>query len=243
MTVDLHAIRAARQPHTPRIRVAALDNDAMSLQMTQMLLTRQPIFDVIWTTQQPAVAIQSCISAIDRPDVLVVDMALNGITGLDVCSKIRRISDDIQFVGVTAYDPMAYLPKALEIGLTDIVRKDCFADIPRTVLKVMNGRYTTANENTGTASDSQMRPAVIGNDGADSNSGSETAPIISAPLSARELELLHHYAQGKSTAEIIDLMQVSKSTLWSYESRALKKLQARNRVEAVATCVRMHVLD
>ena len=60
-------------------------------------------------------------------------------------------------------------------------------------------------------------------------------------LSRRELETLRYYAQGLSTNDITDLMQTSKGTLRSYEERALAKLHARNRTEAVAICERLHL--
>ena len=73
----------------------------------------------------------------------------------------------------------------------------------------------------------------------------ETHTRVTVPatprLSRRELETLRYYAQGLSTNDITDIMQTSKGTLRSYEERALAKLHARNRTEAVAICERLHL--
>ncbi|MBT1172757.1 hypothetical protein JS528_05195 [Bifidobacterium sp. MA2] len=198
--------------------MAVLDNDLLSLKMFRMLLQRHGAFDFLWDTRFPAVAVQSCIDRVSRPDVLLVDMALDGTTGIDVCHRIRQAVPDVRFVGVTAYDPAPYDDREHRDDLYAIVRKDDFTGLPRTIVDAYRAGSLASPDDD--ASDDATRHE----------------------LSPRELEVLGHYADGRTTREIMDLMGLSKSTLWSYESRALSKLGARNRIEAVAKCVRLHLL-
>lgn len=73
------------------IRIGVLDNDPFALDaMCAMISAVSKDFRVMWSTGSPAVAIEHCHNPHTRPEVLVLDMALGGITGADVCRRIRR---------------------------------------------------------------------------------------------------------------------------------------------------------
>ncbi|WP_158276311.1 response regulator transcription factor [Bifidobacterium callitrichidarum] len=100
-----------------------VDNDAMALMALRSLLAREG-FAILWTAQLGAAAIQRCIRAQDRPDVLLVDMALTDMTGIDVCRAVRRWAPELSMIGMTAYDPAVYRDAALDAGATDVISKD-----------------------------------------------------------------------------------------------------------------------
>ncbi|MCH9277110.1 DNA-binding response regulator, partial [Bifidobacterium amazonense] len=79
------------EPETANvIRIGVLDNDPFALDaMCAMIAAMSRDLRIVWSTGSPAVAIEHCHNAHTRPDVLVLDMALGGITGADVCRRIR----------------------------------------------------------------------------------------------------------------------------------------------------------
>lgn len=202
-----------------RVRVGVVDNDSLSLRMLAAIVRAGAGLDLAWAVSRPAIAIQACVDEASRPHVLLVDMALGGTSGIEVCAAVRRAVPSMRCVGVTAFDPAAYEREAA--GLCDeIVSKDDFKRIPAALLAAT---HRPESDNAGIALDTQAEPASL------------------TPLSARELETLRYYAQGLSTNEILAITGMSKGTLRTYEDRALRKLHARNRTEAVSICERHHL--
>ncbi|MBT1170819.1 response regulator transcription factor [Bifidobacterium sp. SO4] len=117
------------------ITIALVDNDAMALMALRSLLAREG-FAVLWTAQLGAAAIQRCIRVQDRPDVLLVDMALTDMTGIDVCRAVRRWAPELPMFGMTAYDPAVYRDAACEAGATDVISKDAIAAITRMIRRL-----------------------------------------------------------------------------------------------------------
>jgi DNA-binding NarL/FixJ family response regulator len=78
------------------VGVGVLDNDPLALRMLCALLHDRDGIDLLWLVSSPAVAVQPCLAAATRPEVLVVDMALDGISGTSVCEKVKTLA--VRFV-------------------------------------------------------------------------------------------------------------------------------------------------
>ena len=99
------------------IRIGVLDNDPFALDaMCAMISAVSKDFRVMWSTGSPAVAIEHCHNPHTRPEVLVLDMALGGITGADVCRRIRRRTGGTGIVCVTSYSVDVYQREAIASG-------------------------------------------------------------------------------------------------------------------------------
>ena len=233
---------------TQRIRVAIVDNDRMALMALSSLMTREG-FAVIWTVQLGAAAIQRCIPAQDRPDALLVDMALSDMTGIDVCRSVHKWAPRLAMIGVTAYDPDVYRAEALAAGAITVISKDRIADMAqeiRTAAKGRDGIRPVAAETqprTGTISDTSLVNAASpaygnGQDPAGQVASDDLSVPRSFALSAQQTEIMRRYAEGRSTDEIAAALGVSKGTIFAQVARVRDKLHARDRNEAVALCRR-----
>lgn len=202
------------------IGVGVLDNDPLALRMFRALLHDRAGIDLLWLVSNPAVAVQSCLSAATRPDVLVVDMALEGISGTSVCEKVKKLAGSIRVIGVTAYRTGAYLDDAKESGMEAVVSKTQLKDLTARILDkdAAHGEPPCENAESGPISEGRRT------------------------LSYRELEVLRCFSRGLSSSETMDRLGIGRSTLASYEHRATVKLGAHNRTEAVALCMRNHLL-
>ena len=88
------------------LAIALLDNDPFALRQISALITHAcRDATVFWTTGNPAHAIQHCLYDERKPGILVVDMALDGLAGDEVCRLIRRQSQTIALLCVTSYPP------------------------------------------------------------------------------------------------------------------------------------------
>ena len=196
------------------IRLGVLDNDSLALGMLTTLFKGRTNTQILWAAQSPAAVVQLCMNPATRPEVLLVDIGLEGISGIEVCRRIRSFCDSIRMIGITAYTPGTYEREATQAGMELVLGKE---DFPAVIDAITHPSVRT---------DPQLP-----------YHHDENTP----GLSPRELEVMYYYAQGKSTKEIMQMLNVSKSTLSSYEIRATHKLNAHNRTEALAICASMHL--
>lgn len=243
------------------VSIAMVDNDRMALMALSSLLTRAG-FTVMWTAQLGAAAIQRCIRAQDRPDVLLVDMALSDMTGIDVCQAVRQWAPDLPMIGVTAYDPGVYRDAAVAAGAAAVISKDDISAIAAAVRRLFTRRQSaiiadhTAGESHQTstssaglhesptqASDphtdpSQRHPVCTTSPSGRPVSTQPSPPQRSFALSTQQAAIMRMYADGRSTDEIAAALGISKGTIFSQVARVREKLHARDRDEAVALCRR-----
>lgn len=224
-------------PGSRTISVGVLDNDSLALNAIAMMTSRlSPQFHVIWSTTSPAAALQRCMTHGTRPDVLVIDMALGGITGAEICARIRRRTPVIGLVCITSYDPDSYRHDAIEAGAQCLIAKDCIVkEIPQAIRCAAQGEpipgsgFPTAREAHRKLNDERA-------------SGTRLPESDKPLLSSRERDVLRLYAHGSSTNEIAALLNVGKGSVFTYVNRACRKLHAADRKEALAICARYDLL-
>lgn len=86
-----------------RIRVALVDNDAFTLDMLKMAIPRRnPRLDVCWSARRGADAIDWALDPVTMPDILLTDMSLEDISGVSVCREIRRRTERVPLLAITA---------------------------------------------------------------------------------------------------------------------------------------------
>lgn len=223
------------------VGVGVLDNDPLALRMFRAVLHDRDDIDLLWLASSPAVAVQSCLSAATRPDVLVTDMALEGISGTSVCAKVKQLSGPIRVIGVTAYRTDVYLDDARESGMEAVVSKARLDDL---VVRILDEDAAHGGPPTQEENGSGPTPAGRANPSSCEarQSSEQPTPVGGRTLSHRELEVLGCFSRGLNSSETMDRLDITRSTLASYEHRATVKLGARNRTEAVALCIRKHLL-
>ena len=115
---------------TEGISIAVLDNDSWSLRaIARWIDGSSPLYHVIWQTTSAAEAIHRCIYTNDKPNVLLLDMALNDATGISVCTQIRKRTADIGIIGITAYDPERYKTDLALAGGQALIAKENLAHV------------------------------------------------------------------------------------------------------------------
>jgi two-component system response regulator DesR len=144
-----------------------------------------------------------------RPDVIVADIEMPGLTGLELAQRVQEHSLPCKVVIVTTFARTGYLRRALEAGVAGYILKDAPAEqLAEAVRRVHAG---------GRVIDPQL--AVEAWSEAD-------------PLSERERQVLRLAGEGRSSADIASQLNLSLGTVRNYLSDAIGKLHASNRVEA-----------
>lgn len=144
-----------------------------------------------------------------QPDLLVTDIEMPGLTGLELAARIQRHQLATRVVIVTTFGRAGYLRRALEAGVRGYLLKDAPVEqLAQALRSVYHG---------GRAIDPQL--AVSAWEQAD-------------PLSERERQVLRLAGQGQSSAQIAAQLGLSQGTVRNYLSECISKLGVANRVEA-----------
>ncbi len=154
----------------------------------------------------------------NRPDVVVVDISMPGMDGLEVVTQLQAHDPDLPTIILTMHEEAQYVVRAIEAGAMGYITKQSAPErLVDAIRKVHAGkRYLTAEAMEALA----LRVAK----GAKGKS-----PLDS--LSMRELQVLRRLALGHTNHEIAESYNISVKTVDTYRARLLKKLELRNNAE------------
>ncbi|PWV58078.1 response regulator transcription factor [Nocardiopsis sp. L17-MgMaSL7] len=175
---------------------------------------------------------EQAISAVERlrPDVVLMDIRMPGMNGLDATRVITSMPDAPRVVVVTTFDTDAYLRDALQAGASGFLLKDAG---PRLLVEAVRAAAD---------GDALISPSVtVRLLGELTDGKSETE--IEHDLSARELEIAVAIARGRTNEEIAADFFVSLSTVKTHARNITAKLGARNRVEIAAWAWRARLVS
>ena len=144
-----------------------------------------------------------------KPDVLVTDIEMPGLSGLELAQRIQRHTLPIKVVIVTTFGRAGFLRRALDAGVSGYLLKDAPAeDLAEALRKVHRG---------GRAIDPQL---------------AMDAWSEADPLNDRERQVLRLAGDGLSAGDIAAQLNLSHGTVRNYLSEAIGKLGVGNRIEA-----------
>jgi DNA-binding NarL/FixJ family response regulator len=221
---------------TPRIRVLLADDQAMIRSGLRLILESEPEIEVVGEASDGAEAIEVAIRT--RPDVVLMDVQMPGMDGLEATSRLTDWATDAttgpvasrpgsvgrpRVVILTTFDLDEYVFEALRRGASGFVLKNAPADeLVRAVRTVAAGDALLAAPVTRRVIDRFVGRRVQ----KDSTRQLER-------LSSRELEVLALVAEGLSNREIADRLVLGEATIKTHIGSILAKLGLRDRVAAV----------
>ena len=196
----------------PRLRVLVVDDHDVVHWGFRMLLGEQPWVERCLAARSGPEALE--LAQVYEPDVALVDLFLAGESGADVCESIRAVSPATRVLLISGAGRMS--PAAARAaGASGFISKDLdAAEVTRAVRMVGMGM-------------SVFEPTA-----------SQPAP----PISEREREVLELIAAGATNREIAARLFLSPHTVKEHTSALYRKLEARNRAEAVQRAQRVGLL-
>lgn len=154
-------------------------------------------------------------------DLVVLDINMPDMDGIEVAEAIRAFDADVGILMVTMYEDEAYLKAALKAGADGYVTKQAIdEELITAVNAILDGRkyiYPTL-------------AALLFEDSSESEEGAGANPGV---LSVREKEVLRYLALGYTQREIGESLFISEKTVETYKSRLLTKLGLEKRSELV----------
>lgn len=209
-----------------KITIGVLDNDIWSARsIAEWISHSEQRFQIVWSCTSTAEAIHRCLFESSRhcPQVLVLDMALDGISGIDVCRIIRQRTADIGIIGISAYDSHRYQDDLAAAGAQAFLTKHQIAQRLPVVISIVAHGETPDPETFMSAHQAHLRFHTT-----DKPYGN-----VTSTLSSRELQVLRMYEHGRTTEEIAQHLHISANSVFTYVHRAAAKLGTNNRAQTI----------
>jgi DNA-binding NarL/FixJ family response regulator len=163
------------------------------------------------------------------PDVVVMDLQMDPIDGIESTRRIRALYNDIEIVALTSFAEEERVHAALQAGATGYLLKDSDADdVAAAVRAAHRGEL-------------QLDPVIARRLMASLREERSDDPT--AELTARELEVLRLVAAGKPNKQIADELSISERTARTHVSRILQKLRLSSRTQAALWAVREGLVE
>ncbi len=161
----------------------------------------------------------------DRPEVVLMDINLPGINGVECVRRLKQAAPEIAAVMLTAYEDTENIFNALAAGATGyLLKRAPRAELLEAIREVRQG---------GSPMTTHIARKVV-----QSFQKTPASEQTGAALSTREQEVLDCLSQGFLYKEIADKLGISYETVHTYIRRIYEKLQVRTRTEAVAKFLR-----
>lgn len=151
-----------------------------------------------------------------RPDVIVLDLALPGMGGMELLRCIKRQQPNLAVLVVSAGDEMVYGERVLAAGALGYLKKD---EAVKTIVEAIR-RVLAGNIYVSSALQAKLLSQTLLSGGGQIGKGIET-------LTAKELEVLRLLGQWKKEGEIRRLLNIGGGTLYYYRTQLKKKLGLR----------------
>lgn len=186
---------------------------------------------------------------LQRPDVLLVDLGLPDINGVEVIQYATARNPQCDVLVITMFGDDAHIVASIEAGATGYLLKDASAD--RIATSIRELRDGGAPISPGIARRVLERFRLVSRPGGKAPdagpSGQPPAPAAassssSSPLTERETELLRLTAKGLTFNDIGELLEISPHTVVSHVKKIYRKLAVHSRVEAVYEANQMGLL-
>jgi two-component system response regulator NreC len=165
-----------------------------------------------------------------KPDILILDLMMPGLTGLEALRILRERSPRTRIVILSMYSSNAFIGQALQNGATGYVLKGCPEEsLVRAVRAAAAGRRFLSPPVTEIAINAYIEQSKMG-----SFDPHET-------LTPRQREVLQLAAEGKTNAEIAARLRISKRTVENHRAILMQRLSLQNQTELIRYALR-HVL-
>jgi two-component system invasion response regulator UvrY len=163
-----------------------------------------------------------------KPDVVLLDVCLPGLSGFEVTSRLKQASPELGIIILTVHEQAPYPAQLLEAGASGYLTKGC----PATELVQAINTVARGGRHIGTKVAQEMALQML--------PGGQSSPFDE--LSAREMEVMLMLADGRKIADIADILHLSPKTVATYKYRIFDKLNTRSDVDMTRMALRYGIV-
>lgn len=212
------------------IRIVLVDDHAIVRNGIKALLSSEPYIKIVGEASDGAEAIEVCHDL--HPDLLVMDINMPVLNGLDALKQLRERGDETACLILSMHESEEYVMKALDFGAAGYILKDTSKEHFLKAIKSIagGGKYFSGavSEYIVDRLMGKSRPEVPETMPADS----PTLEILE-DLTKREKQILELVLDGLSNKEIADAIDKSVRTVEAHRFNLMKKMDAKNLAELI----------
>jgi len=197
------------------MRVLIVDDDPLVSGALKVILEAEDDMEECLMASGGKEAVKTALSA--RPDVVVMDIRMDDLNGIDAAEMILRENKDIKILFLTTFLDDEYINRALGIGASGYILKQECATLPSSVRAVAGGQIVFGGKIVEKLPDLMNR--------------TERFDYEEFGITEKEKELIELVADGLSNKEIADRMFLGEGTVRNMMSSVLSKLDLRDRTQ------------
>jgi len=200
------------------ITVLVVDDHKVVRQGVRAFMDTQPDLTVVGEAEAGEEAVS--LAAEHAPDVVIVDLVMPGMDGIEVTRRVKQASPRTQVIVLTSYHQDEHIFPAIRAGALSYLLKDVGpAELADAVRKAAAGEAV-------------LHPRVAARVVQELHGARHDLPNPFTELSERELEVLRLIADGMNNADIAEALVISEKTVKSHVSNILNKLHLADRTQA-----------
>jgi DNA-binding NarL/FixJ family response regulator len=198
-----------------KCKVLLVDDHPIVRQGLALLINREVDLIVCGEADGAHSAFQTIFAL--QPDIVVLDISLNGPDGLDVLKEIRTKTENLPVLILSMHDESIYAERAMRAGANGyIMKQEATEKVLIAIRRILQGEVYLSDRLTSAMLQQFVRGA----------SSPKTSPLVS--LTDRELEVFRLIGEGHGTRQIADELHLSVKTIESYQAHIKEKLALRN---------------
>ena len=163
-----------------------------------------------------------------QPELVIVDVAMPDMNGIEAARQIRMIDKNIRLLALSMHSDSRFVMQMLQAGAMGYLLKDCaFDELTLAMNTVSKNQIYLSPGITDLVIKDYLLKSALNN------------PVDNAePLTAREREILQLLAEGKSTVDIADLLNISGKTVDTHRRQIMEKLGIHSIAELTKYAIR-----
>ena len=212
------------------LRVMLADDHTLIRAGLRLVVAQEPDFTVVGEAENGRQAVAMAESL--APDVAVLDIGMPELNGIEACLQIRERRSETEVVMLSMHSDEGYVLRSLKAGARAYLLKDSAeADLARAIRAASEGKSFFSPSVGKVLLEDYMRKLQ--------RTGAEDSYEL---LSPREREVLQLVAEGKSSKEIANLLNLSVYTVETHRAKVMQKLNLRGVPELILYAVRKGII-
>ena len=202
------------------VKVFIVDDHYMVVEGIRSLLNNKNTIE--WSGH--AMNAASCMAFLNQqqPDVILMDINLPDLSGIELCAKVKEKYPGIFILGLSTFNQISYIQKMIDNGASGYVLKNATSEeLIEAIMTVVSGKQYLSHAVAQNLRKQQIKDVII---------------------TRREKEVLELIAEGLTNVEIANQLFISDTTVETHRRNLLAKFNVRNVASLVKTAMKMHIL-
>lgn len=217
----------APPPTTPKLKVFIVDDHTLVREWLTNLINQQPGLVVCGEAADVSEALQKATFA--RPDVAVVDISLNGASGIELIKELKQRSSEVPVLVLSMHEERLHVERALQAGARGyVMKREASIKVIEAIRRILKGGIYVSPDTA-----ELLAVPLVGS----------RAPANQEPVeqfSDRERAVFEMLAEGRNVNQIAGEIQVDVKTVYTYCTRMREKLRLGSTAELLREAFRWH---